>query len=90
MYWKDIYDTLQLSEVQSFMLSGQPPMIFQLLAINSIFMLLFIIRRMRNRGPKRHLFTTLQWILMFVNLGVLCQSNLSPYLQRIPDITRNF
>ncbi len=86
MFWRDLFERLHISEIQYFLLDGQPPIVFQLLALNSIFMIYFIIRRMRQRGPQRSMNMTLQWVLIAINLGVLCQSNLAPYFHHIPRV----
>jgi hypothetical protein len=81
MFWQDLYYRLHISEIQYFLLHGRPPVLYQIMAINSIFMMLFIVRRARKKeGPNRHISMSLQWILVFTNLGVLFQSNILPYL----------
>jgi hypothetical protein len=80
MFWQDLYYRLHLSEIQYFLLSGQPSIIVQLMVINAIFMIVLILRRARTQRKSSHLTTTLQWIFLFANLGIICQSNISPYL----------
>ncbi len=84
MYWQDLYQRLQISEIQYFLLNGQPPVVLQLLVVNSIFMIFIIMRRMRTEKNKTvGIGMTLQWILLFTNLVVVCQQNVTPYLHSL-------
>jgi len=80
MYWQDLYQRLQISEVQYVLMDGHPPLALKLMAINTFFLFLFLIRRMKKTGPKQQIVTTLHWVLIFANLILLCQSNLAPYM----------
>lgn len=80
MFWQDLSERLHLSEIQYMLMDGHPPLAFKLIGINSIFIILFLVRRMRKQGLNKQFMTPLHWTLVFANLILLCQNNLAPYL----------
>ena len=71
-HWFVIYD---------YFAGGHPPLILQLLALNTIFFVWFIIKRLRGLEPKkRHSSYHLQEILIFVNVMVLLQDQYMPFV----------
>lgn len=66
-----------------FLNSGDPPMIFRILAINTIFIVLFMIRKSRSPDQLRE--TTLMWVqglLIIANVLILFQRDIQGFLNR--------
>ncbi len=67
-----------------FLTTGHPPLILELLAINTIFLILFILRRMTGiYTRKAHTTYVVQALLILGNGAVLMQSELSPYASKV-------
>lgn len=67
-----------------FLTVGHPPLIIQLLAINTIFLILFILRRMTGvYSKKAHTSYIVQALLIIANSAVLMQSELMPYTSMV-------
>jgi hypothetical protein len=74
-FWRD----MKLDELSDFLLSGHPTILAQLLVINTVLMIMFIIRRLRGQNYSvRHVTYVLQWILLFGNLIVLMEQQWMP------------
>ena len=86
----DLFSTVQWTDVYSLLTSGQPPLILQLLAVNTVFFILTIIKAIRS-GPskKRRSNYHVHEILILANVVVLYQDYLLHYLHliRIPHFT---
>ena len=86
----DLFSSVQWTDVYSLLTSGQPPLILQLLAVNTVFFILTIIKAIRS-GPvkKRRSNYHVQEILIVANVLVLYQDQILPYLHmiRIPHFT---
>jgi hypothetical protein len=64
------------------MSSGHPPLALQFVVINSIFFLIFAIRRMRGkRSNHGNAAYAVHGVLILVNTAILYQSELLPYYQ---------
>jgi hypothetical protein len=62
--------------------SGDPPLALQFVVINSIFFIIFAIRRMRGkRSNQANTAYAVHGILILVNTAILYQSELLPYYQ---------
>jgi hypothetical protein len=62
------------------LMKGNPPLIVQLLALNSIVFIFFIVRRLRHKAPRRgHAAHIAQALLIVANFAVLTQEQLRPY-----------
>ena len=78
---QDIIASLNLADVRHFLLSGDPPIIAQLLALNTVLMVLFLIRRIRGRSAdKMHVTYAMQWILLVGIVGVILEDKWMPYV----------
>ena len=78
----DFLLSLNLTDIRIFLTSGHPPVLFQVLAINTIIMMMIIFRRGHGKGSmRRHVSYVLQWILILGNLAVFCQEQWMPYYQ---------
>ena len=79
----DFIESLRLGDVQHFLWTGHPPIIIQLIAFNTILMVIVILRRARNTNSVRRPATAfLQWILIATNLAVLAEEQWIPYAYR--------
>jgi hypothetical protein len=64
------------------LMRGNPPLIVQLLALNSIVFIIFVVRRMRSKGPKKATGAHLaQAVFIVANIALLSQEQLRPYFQ---------
>ncbi len=62
------------------LLKGNPPLLLQLLAINSVIFIFLIIRRARGRKTvKKGVSETVQAVLILANIVILTQDQLFPY-----------
>ena len=79
----DFIKSLNLQDIQNFLLSGHPSILFQILAVNTIVMMIFIFRQSRGKGGMRnHVTYVVQWILIIGNLMVACEEQWMPYFDR--------
>jgi hypothetical protein len=66
-----------------FLASGDPPMIFRLLALNTIFLIFYMLRRTKSTQPMPQ--TTIlqvQAFLLLANFLILFQRDITQYLDR--------
>lgn len=71
-------------QLSDFLTRGQPPLAFQLLIINTIFFILFIIRRMRNeRALHRSAAIQVQSLLIVSNALILFQEQITAALRHV-------
>ena len=78
---QDFITSMNLADVRHFLLSGEPPIILQLLALNTIVMVVFLIRRIRSNGHQRlHVSYAMQWILIVGVVGVILEDKWMPYV----------
>ena len=75
----DFMKSLNLQDIQNFLLSGHPSILFQILAVNTIVMMIYIFRQGRNSGMRSHVTYVVQWILIIGNLMVACEEQWMPY-----------
>jgi hypothetical protein len=77
-----IIDRVNWNIWSDILLKGSPPLIVQLLALNSIVLIFFIVRRLRHKGPRKgHGAHIAQALLIIVNFAVLTQDQTRPYYQ---------
>jgi hypothetical protein len=79
----DLIRRAQWSQAYDLLSSGNPPMIFKLLAINTIFVVLYIIRKAKT-GQSLRLVTLLQVqaLLIAANVLILYQQKIQIFLGR--------
>ena len=83
----DYIEAIKLDDIRIFLWTGHPPIIIQLIAFNTILMVIMILRKARSTGSGRRPITyILQWILLATNLAVLCQEQRIPYLDRSKSV----
>ena len=74
--WQDIYLLLA---------SGSPPVVVRLLVINTLFLLYFIFRKLRNRSSRPYTTSLiLQSLLIGANFMLMFQHQLTPMIMRNP------
>lgn len=80
----ELFERTNWDSAYFFLTSGSPSLMIQLLAINTIFLILFILRRMTGvYNRKAHTSYIVQALLIIGNAAVLMQSELTPYASKI-------
>ena len=75
----DLFERTNWESAYFFLTAGSPPLIVQLLVINTIFLILFILRRVTGiYTRKAHTSYIVQSLLILGNIAVLMQSELTP------------
>ena len=75
----DLFERTNWESAYFYLTGGSPPLIVQLLVINTIFLILFILRRATGiYNRKAHTSYVIQGLLLFANIAVLMQSELTP------------
>ena len=83
----DFLEAIKLDDIRIFLWTGHPPIIIQLVAFNTILMVIMILRRARSTGSGRRPITyLLQWMLIATNLAVLGQEQWMPYLDKSTSV----
>lgn len=68
----------------NFLAAGDPPMIFRLLAINTLFLMFYVIRRAKVKQRMRDsTVMQVQVLLVLANVMILMQSDIQMQLTRI-------
>ena len=68
-------------ELFAFFMKGTPPLIAQLLALNTIVFMLFMVRRMRGKQALRvEMASLVQSLLLFANMLAIYQDNINKSL----------
>ena len=68
-------------ELFAFFMKGTPPLIAQLLALNTIVFMLFMVRRMRGKPTLRaEMASLVQSLLLFANMLAIYQDNINKSL----------
>jgi hypothetical protein len=80
----NVFERARWGDLYNFLADGDPPLIFMLLGINTLFFLLFIYRRLKSKN-KLHPTTAyfVQFVLIAANLAVLMQKEWMPYVKAI-------
>jgi sorbitol-specific phosphotransferase system component IIC len=76
----DLFYAAPWGELYRFFASGNPPLVLQLLLLNTAFLIFFIIRRLRRRTAIRSQSTqVVQAVLIAVNATVMFAPPLAPH-----------
>ena len=68
-------------ELYAFFMKGTPPLIAQLLALNTVVFMLFMVRRMRGKQALRvETASLVQSLLLFANMLAIYQDNINESL----------
>lgn len=79
----NLFTRARWDQAYDFLAAGDPPMIFRLLAINTIFVVFYIIRRARSQHPmKEHVVLQVQGLLLLANFLILFQRDIVRFLDR--------
>ena len=77
----DLFRDARWDELYAFFESSHPPLIFQILALNTVVFMLFIARRMRGAKTLRaETASTVQSMLLFANMLVIFRENITESL----------
>ena len=79
----ELFKRARWDQAVDFLQSGDPPMAFRILAINTIFIVLFMVRK--SATPHRLRETTLMWVqglLILANVLILFQRDIQNFLNR--------
>ena len=86
----DLFYQARWGELHAFFAKGNPPLAAQLLVVNTIFFVVFIMRRARGaRSLRAQTATTVQGLLIFANAMVLFQDYMWQYKDRLIDAIPN-
>ena len=73
----DLFRDARWDELYAFFNKGSPPLMAQLMALNTIFFMLFIVRRMRGKKTLRSETASLvQSLLLVANMLAIFQDNI--------------
>jgi hypothetical protein len=87
----DLFYQARWHELYAFFANGQPPLALQLLVVNTLFFVVFIMRRARGaRSLRAQTATTVQGLLIFANTVVLFQDYLWHYKHLLIDAIPTF
>jgi hypothetical protein len=68
-------------ELYAFFMKGTPPLMAQLLALNTVVFMLFMVRRMRGKPTLRaEMASLVQSLLLFANMLAIFQDNINESL----------
>ena len=78
----DFLARIQWSEVNAYLTAGYPSLAIQLLAVNATFLIMVLIRRLRQKtGLKIRRTYFLQEFMLLANLIVVSEAQIMPYFQ---------
>lgn len=78
-----LFSRARWDQAYDFLAAGDPPMIFRLLAINTVFVIFYIVRRARaNRPMKESVVLQVQALLLLSNFLILFQRDIQRFLDR--------
>jgi hypothetical protein len=73
----DLFWQADWEELYTFFAQGSPPLVIQILIINTIFFMLWIVRRMRGAPAlRRGTSITIQVLLIFANAAIMFRNSL--------------
>ena len=87
----DLFYQAQWNELYAFFAEGDPPLAVQLLVVNTIFFVVFILRRARGaRSLRSETAMVVQGLLLFANASILFQDYVWHYKDRLIDAVPSF
>ena len=79
----DLFSRARWDQAYDYLAGGDPPMIFRLLAINTVFLVIYMIRRARANHPmKDQVVFQVQALLLLANFLILFQRDIQRFLDR--------
>ncbi|MCB1378053.1 MAG: hypothetical protein KDK89_06765 [Alphaproteobacteria bacterium] len=80
----ELLERTQWDQARNFLASGDPPMIFRLLALNTVFLILYIVRRAKGARPmEQSVLLGVQGLLILSNMLVMFQNDITRFLDRL-------
>lgn len=80
----ELFQRTRWDQAYNFLASGDPPMIFRLLAINTLFLVFYAIRRAKVKHRMRDsTVMQVQALLVLANVLILMQSDIQQQITRI-------
>lgn len=80
----ELFNRARWDQAYNFLASGDPPMMFRLLAINTIFLILYVIRKAKTGKPmNERTVLQVQGLLVLANCLILFQSDIQNFLSRL-------
>lgn len=80
----ELFQRARWDQAYDYLASGDPPMIARLLAINTIFFILYIVRKMRvDHKMRESTVVQVQALLLVANVLILFQRDIQHLLDRI-------
>lgn len=79
----ELFRRAQWSQAYDFLSTGDPPMVFKLLAINTIFVVFYVIRKVKTQSSLREsTVLQVQGLLIAANCMILFQHDIQNFLSR--------
>lgn len=80
----ELFQRARWDQAYDYLASGDPPMIARLLAINTIFFILYIVRKMRvDHKMRESTVAQIQALLLVANVLILFQRDIQHLLDRL-------
>lgn len=80
----ELFQRARWDQAYDYLASGDPPMIARLLAINTIFFILYIVRKMRvDHKMRESTVVQIQALLLVANVLILFQRDIQHLLDRL-------
>lgn len=79
----EILSRARWDQAYDFLASGHPPMIMKLLALNTVFLVMYLVRRTKSEHQIRHsTMMQVQVLLVAANLMIIFQTEIQRFLDR--------
>lgn len=79
----ELFQRARWDQAYDYLAAGDPPIIARLLAINTIFLILYIVRKMRvEHKMRKSTIIQVQALLVFANSLILFQRDIQNFLER--------
>lgn len=80
----ELFQKARWDQAYDFLSSGDPPMMFRILAINTLFLILYAIRRAKSPHKMREsTVMQVQGLLLLANCLILFQRDIQSFIERI-------
>ena len=80
----ELFERARWDQAYDYLASGDPPMIARLLAINTIFLILYVVRKVRvTHSMRESTMYQVQGLLLLANFLILFQSDVQYIIDRL-------
>jgi hypothetical protein len=80
----ELFERARWDQAYDYLASGDPPMIARLLAINTIFLILYVVRKVRvTHSMRESTMYQVQGLLLLANFLILFQSDVQNIIDRL-------